>query len=145
MWILNSLVYPLYLMTQTDYAHQLPMDMDERLSQICLNRTRPATAPRVTVEERVWQLREHNENIMEYAAEDAIVLWGILRGEAVAVNEREDLVGDRNRKQQHWFGLDFFQTTLKIARQEMPMPLWMCGKIQLDDRILIAEDQHTLI
>ncbi len=63
-----------------------PKDMDERLSLICLNRMRPVTAPRVTVEERVRQLREHNENFLEYAAEDAIALWGILRGEAVMVD-----------------------------------------------------------
>ncbi len=108
--------------------------MADRLKMICLNRTRPTTAPRVTVEEHIQQLREHDENFLEYAAEDAIVLWGILRGEAVtAVNEEKDLVGDRNRRRDHWFGLDVFQTALKLARQERQMPLWMCSKIQLDD------------
>ncbi len=145
MWILNSLAYLLYLMTQTNYANQLPKNMADRLKLICLNRTRPASAPRVTIEERVRQLREHHKNFMEYSAEDAIMLWGILRGEAVTVNEKEDLIRDRQRKQQHWFSLDFFQIALKIARQEMQMPLWMCGKIQLDDWILITEEQHIQI
>ncbi len=89
-------------MTQTNYAHRLPRDMAERLSLICLNHMRPATAPRVTVEERVRQLREHDENFLEYAAEDAIILWGILRGEAVTVDEQEDLIGDSSRKREHW-------------------------------------------
>ncbi len=95
MWILNSLAYPLYQMTQSDYANRLPEKMADRLKLICLNHTRPPSALRVTVQERVRQLRDHHENFMEYAREDAIMLWGILRGEAVTIDDKEDLLGDR--------------------------------------------------
>ncbi len=82
---------------------------------------------------------------MDYTGEDAIALWGILRGQAVMVDENEDLIRDRRQRCQHWFDLDFLQIALKIARQDMQMPIWMCGKIMLDDRILITEEQHTMM
>ncbi len=145
MWIIHSLAYPLYLMTQSEFAKRLPPNMADRLKMICLNRTRPESAPRVTIGERLVQLRDHHGNFMEYAGEDAIALWGILRGEATTVNINEDLVAGKRNVERHWFGQDFFLIALRIAQQEMQMPIWMCRKIMLDDRIRITEEQHTQI